>query len=175
MNRMALKLPIFAGSLVLILSGCASQQKKNPTDPTAQIALGNRYSKGSLSISKNDGTAAEWYRKAALQGNAEGQFRLGICYDRGLGVPKNDILAAEWYAKGARGGNADAEYQLGTCYRLAKGVKPDLIKAYQWFNLAATSGNESAAESRDAVAHRMTADEIQRAQRMSRETWELCP
>lgn len=155
----------------IILCGCASREQKNPTDPTTQVHLGDTYTKGTWTIAKNDETAAEWYRKAALQGDAEGEFHLALCYDRGLGVPKNTALAVEWYGKAARQGNASAQYELGTCYRLAKGVTPDLCKAYLWFNLAAASGNQNAREARDAVAQRMTPEQIRKAELMSCSEW----
>jgi TPR repeat protein len=167
-------LSIRALSMALILSGCASQDQKNPTDAAAQVRLGNKYSKESWFTPKNDETAASWYRKAALQGDAEGEYHLGVCYDWGLGVPKNNLLAVEWYTKAAQGGNEAAQYELGRCYRLAEGVKLDLVKAYLWFNLSAASGNANAREARDAVAHRMTPDEIRQAESMSRREWERC-
>ncbi len=158
--------------VAVILCGCASQEQKNPTDPAAQVRLGDTYSKGTWTITKNDETAAEWYRKAALQGDAEGEYHLALCYDRGLGIPKNTALALEWYGKAARQGNASAQYELGTCYRLAKGVPPDLCTAYLWFNLAAASGNENAREARDAMAERMTVEQIRKAELMSHSVWE---
>ena len=161
-------------TLVAILCGCATQKEKNPVDPVRQVNLGNSYSSGTWMITKNDETAAMWYRKAALQGNNEGEYHLGVCYDRGLGVPKNDLLAVEWYTKSARQGTESAQYQLGSCYRLGKGVKPNLVNAYLWFNLAAASGNANAAQARDAVAHRMSEAEIQLAERLSHEAWNRC-
>jgi len=45
--------------------------------------------------------AAIWYRKAADQGDAVGEFNLGTMYDRGEGVPQNRQTAAELYRKSA--------------------------------------------------------------------------
>lgn len=172
MNGLLRTLCLATTPLAIILCGCASQEQKNPTDPQAQVRLGDKYTKGTWTITKNDETAAGWYRKAALQGDAEGQYHLALCYDRGVGVPKDSKLALEWYHKAARQGNAAAQYELGTCYRLAKGVAPDLCKAYMWFNLAAASGSENAREGREAVAHRMTAEQVCKAELMGREEWE---
>jgi hypothetical protein len=158
-------------AVILFLCGCVSQEKKAPTDPAGQIKMGETYSVGTWKILKNDETAAEWYRKAALQGDPEGEYRLGLCYDRGLGVPKNEALAAKWFSKAAQGGNASAQYELGDCYRLAKGVGTDLPKAYFWCNLAAASGNDDARDARDALARRLTKEEICQAQRQSQEFW----
>jgi hypothetical protein len=158
-------------AVILFLCGCVSQEKKAPTDPVGQIKMGETYSVGTWKILKNDETAAEWYRKAALQGDPEGKYRLGLCYDRGLGVPKNEALAAKWFSKAAQGGNASAQHELGDCYRLAKGVGTDLPKAYFWCNLAAASGNDDARDARDALARRLTKEEICQAQRQSQEFW----
>ncbi|MCD8237521.1 MAG: sel1 repeat family protein, partial [Prevotellaceae bacterium] len=53
--------------------------------------------------------AAEWYAKAAEQGNAKAQNALGVCYEKGQGVVQDFIKAAEWYAKAAEQGDADAQ------------------------------------------------------------------
>ena len=172
MNGLLRTLCLATIPLGIILCGCASHEQKNPTDPLAQVSFGNKYTRGTWTITKNDETAAVWYRKAALQGDAEGQYHLALCYDRGMGVPKNSALALEWYLKSAHQGNAAAQYELGTCYRLAKGVPPDLCKAYMWFNLAAASGSENAREAREAVAHRLTVEQIRKAELMSHEEWE---
>ena len=39
----------------------------------------------------NYGAAAEWYRRAAEQGNARAQFNLGTLYEQGLGVPADKL------------------------------------------------------------------------------------
>ena len=172
MNGLLRTLCLATIPLGIILCGCASHEQKSPTDPLAQVSLGNKYTRGTWTITKNDETAAVWYRKAALQGDAEGQYHLALCYDRGMGVPKNSALALEWYLESAHQGNAAAQYELGTCYRLAKGVPPDLCKAYMWFNLSAASGSENAREAREAVAHRLTVEQIRKAELMSHEEWE---
>jgi hypothetical protein len=40
-----------------------------------------------------------------------------------------------------------------------------------WFNLAAASSSENAREAREAVAHRMTVEQIHKAELMSRAEW----
>lgn len=157
---------------VMWFNGCASEEKKDPKDPNDQIKMGDTYSVGTWKILKNDETAADWYRRAAIQGDPEGEYRLGLCYAHGLGVPKNDVLAATWFFKAAQNGNAGAQHELGNCYRLAEGVGSDLPKAYLWYNLAAASGNENSRQSRDALARRLTEREIREAQRKSQEFWD---
>lgn len=43
--------------------------------------------------------AVNWFQKAAEQGEAEAQFRLGRCYEGGLGVAKDYNKAIFWYDK----------------------------------------------------------------------------
>ena len=48
----------------------------------------------------------EEYQKAAEQGNAAAQCKLGVCYDNGTGVEKDEQKAVEWYQKAAEQGYA---------------------------------------------------------------------
>lgn len=52
-----------------------------------------------LGIEKNDQEAAEWFHKAALQGEIKAQRNLVYCYQEGIGVPKDESLASEWRMK----------------------------------------------------------------------------
>jgi len=52
--------------------------------------------------------AVEWYRKAAIQGDAKSQFRLGLIYEKGKGVKKDLAEAAKWYDEAANQGDAEA-------------------------------------------------------------------
>jgi TPR repeat protein len=165
------KLSLVALALTALLIGCASPAKKNPTDPAEQISMGEKYSTGTWQVSKNDEKAALWYRKAALQGDPEGEYRLGLCYEAGMGVPKSEALALKWFSSAAKEGNSGAQFEMGNCYRLARGVGIDLTKAYFWFNLSAASGNPDARDERDALARRMTEEQIRQAQRQSEEFW----
>ncbi|MCC8020790.1 MAG: sel1 repeat family protein, partial [Akkermansia sp.] len=47
--------------------------------------MGNCYENG-YGVERDMKEAAHWYRKAAEQGNAEAQYRLGVCYANGWGV-----------------------------------------------------------------------------------------
>ena len=86
----------------------------------------------------------EWYRKAAEQGNAEGQYNLGVCYYNGKGVTKDYAKAVEWYTKAAEQGHAWGQYNLGICYYLGEGVSKDYAKAVEWWRKAAEQGHATA-------------------------------
>jgi Sel1 repeat-containing protein len=49
------------------------------------------------------------YRKAAEQGHAEAQYRLGSCYREGFGVQQDDAEATKWYRKAAEQGYIPTE------------------------------------------------------------------
>ena len=53
-----------------------------------------------------------WYREAALQNNAAGQYNYGRMYAAGTGVPQSDAEAAQWFEKAAKQGHAQAKARL---------------------------------------------------------------
>jgi uncharacterized protein len=108
----------------------------------------------------------EW-RTLAEQGDAEAQFNLGVCYQEGKGVPQDFAEAVKWFHKAADQGLRPAQMKLGVCYQNGEGVQKDLVTAYMWFNLA--SYNYVAEDKREAIAKRMTNEQIAEAQKLSRE------
>ena len=79
--------------------------------------------------------------RAALSGDPDAQFNLGVCYASGLGVSVDLPQAARWYRKAAERGNEKAETNLGYLYfRGGKGVARDYKEAVKWFSRAAEKG-----------------------------------
>ncbi|KAG0315712.1 hypothetical protein BGZ97_007914 [Linnemannia gamsii] len=112
-------------------------------DATAQVKLGIMYQEGTGGAEKNLGEAMHWYRRAAEQGNANGQYKVGHMLSHGLGVPQNQELAMGWYKKAAEGGNSDAQNSLGFIYKdgLGLGVTQNFTTAMEWFVKSAEQGN----------------------------------
>jgi TPR repeat protein/predicted acylesterase/phospholipase RssA/ankyrin repeat protein len=81
--------------------------------------------------------ALYWYRRASEQGNAEGQYRLGIMCEKGYGVKENYKEAVEWYTKAAEQGHAGSQYNLGRMYLKGRGVDKSDEQASKWFTKAA--------------------------------------
>jgi len=54
------------------------------------------YRDGGKGFPRDMAQAAEWYRKAAEQGDATAQASLGVLYSIGQGVPRDDIEAYFW-------------------------------------------------------------------------------
>ena len=67
----------------------------------AQSNLGVIYAKG-RGVPQDYTEALKWYRRAADQGDADGQLNLGGMYYKGLGVPKDYVLAYMWLILAAR-------------------------------------------------------------------------
>jgi len=58
---------------------------------------------------RDDPEATKWYRKAAEQGDAVSQFRIGQAYALGLGVARDDVFAHMWLSLAAAGGFDEAK------------------------------------------------------------------
>jgi hypothetical protein len=119
----------------------------------AQVLLAGMYLRGEGGVARDDGKAAEWLEKAALQGNAYAQMKLGDLYETGQGVPKNIAIAADWREKAANRGNIRAQRLLGTMYRDGNGVAKDKGKAEYWLNRAALEGGDAQAQYLLALMH----------------------
>jgi TPR repeat protein len=72
-------------------------------------------------VPRNAVEAARWYRKAAEQGNANGQRHLATLYEKGVGVPRDAVLAMMWAILAAEQDDADA---IAMRDRLAKLLGP---------------------------------------------------
>ena len=83
---------------------------------------------------------AEWYRLAATQGNAAGQYNLAHLYYAGRGVGQSFREAAEWFRRSAVQGDAQAQHNLGVMYEHGQGVPPNYAEALKWYRLATKNG-----------------------------------
>ena len=86
----------------------------------------------------------EGTRRAALQGDAQAQFSLGVMYHEGRVVAQSDARAVRWYRKAAEKGVARAQYDLGLMYAEGRGVRQSRARALKWFRKAAAQGDEHA-------------------------------
>ena len=63
-----------------------------------------------IGVTRDDGEAVKWYRRAAEQGNADAQANLGFMYQKGLGVAQDYGEALKWFRRGVEQGHAIAQY-----------------------------------------------------------------
>ena len=138
----------------------------------AQDSLGNMYTHG-RGVPQDYSEAVRWLRLAADQGLTLAQFNLGAMYDNGEGVPLDDAEAVRWYRLAADQGLAQAQYNLGAKHGNGEGVPQDYVVVHVWLNLAVSQSSgddrETYVKARDAVATRMTPEQIAEAQRLARE------
>jgi TPR repeat protein len=80
--------------------------------------------------------AVYWYKKAATQGNADAQYKLGYAYRMGEGVIQDKEKAVYWWKKAAAQGYTLASISLCYAYTRGEGVIQDLEKAVNWMDKA---------------------------------------
>jgi hypothetical protein len=112
---------------------------------------------GGLDVKQDYAQAVAWYRKAAMQGDADGQANLSSMYSLGRGVSRDSLAAAlwirqdlfdgfqsadhrkalEWISKAAEQGNAKGEAALASMHLKGWGVAPNSVVAATWMRKAA--------------------------------------
>ena len=106
-------------------------------DLDAQMWLADYYS-------YDNKQAVYWYRKAAEQGSAYAQNRLGLHYDQGKGVTQSSADAVYWFRLAAEQGNMNAQNNLAICYYNGEGVERNYSEAVKWYRKAAEQGHAGA-------------------------------
>ena len=111
-------------------------------DSEAQNAMGSYFFE-----LKNIDEAMAWYKKAAENGNADAQWKLGGSYFAGAFGVKKDLEKAEsWLRKSAEQGHAGGQCGLGGCYF----AKNDWVNAKHWLEKSVAQGpaNKNYAEAK---------------------------
>lgn len=93
-------------------------------------------------------------------------------YDDGLrAYESGNFLAAaeEWYLSGLRGDVASL-FRLGQLYEQGLGASQNFVEAHRWYNLAASQGHSEAQVARDALATRLTVEQLAEAQELATRT-----
>jgi TPR repeat protein len=112
--------------------------------PQVQFLTNNRalYERG-LALAADDAVlqnfdeAAQCFRKAAEQGHAGAQLRLGMLYESGRGVREDFDEAMRWYRKAAAQKEPHATCRIAELFREGKGVHKDLDEAAKWYRTEA--------------------------------------
>jgi TPR repeat protein len=107
----------------------------------------------------------------AARGNARAQALLGFMYENGFGVPQAYDAAADLYQRAAAQGDPFAQGRLGLIYDKGHGVLQNVILSYKWLDLAAARAAKRERDYylrlRNAVASKMSADQIVEGQRLA--------
>ena len=170
--------------LIIVLTfaaACVYAQQTTPTLAEVKIAAdaGDPVAQDKLAERVDSAQAEVLYRKAAMQGYAHAQGRLGnILLMRSrltIGV-KPDARAAiadetiKWATLAANQGDKQGQANLAEIYLKGKLVKQDLIEAYKWGDLSAKNPSPDfivflGASTRDEAILKMNADQIAEARK----------
>jgi uncharacterized protein len=128
-----------------------------------------------LSAGKSAFARHDYVRAASLlsleaeRGSPVAQTYLGYMYQYGLGVPKDYVLATSWLHQAAEQGEPTGQFLLGLLFDKGYGVPMDWVEAEVWLNLAAAHAPGTRQDYfervRDAVAQKLTLDQLAEAQR----------
>lgn len=124
----------------------------------------------------------KWNRENTEAGYEAGQFNFGLAYAYGRGVQRDDAEAAKWFRKAADEGSVWAQFHLAVAYDKGRGVPQDYVQAHMWLSLASRAEVRSkmstlatgdvqkyASDARGELARKMTPQQIEEAQRLTRE------
>jgi len=110
-------------------------------DAASQVWLGDRYSEGK-GVAKNDDLATKWWKKAADQGNPDGQFNMGWrCWDGKAGVERDRAEATRYWKLSADQKNIWSMAALGNAYLNGDGVPQDYKEAVKYLRAAKDRGS----------------------------------
>lgn len=138
-------------------------------DIGSQYGLGMMYGNG-FGVTMDDALAIKWYGLAAENGHSGAQCNLAVMYQNGWGVTPDEEEAVRLYALAAEQGVAAAMTALGRYFSMDFSDAFDPVHAYKWHSIAALLDEMDATAKRDAVAERMTAEQIAEGDALV-ETW----
>jgi len=157
MKKLLLLLSLIASSFSTMADGCFTEYLKDAPsnnfentikictplaqsgDVWSQEILGGMYYK-----TENYKEAFKWTKKAAEQGFAPAQLKLGLLYETGKGTLPNYKEAIKWYKKSAVQGNIDAQNNMGLMYEMGMGVLQNYQVSASWYKKASDSGSATA-------------------------------
>jgi hypothetical protein len=143
-------------------------------EPAAQHVLARMYFAGQ-GVARDVAQGVAWQRKAAEAGEPRAQLDLAMRYQYGSGVAADPAEAERWYRLAAEQGLPTAQYRLGLLILERGGdAAAERVEAHLWLNLAGAKlapgdARADVVAARDALAARMSADEIREAQLRARD------
>ena len=87
----------------------------------------------------------DFFRKAAVQRDANGFINLGTCYLRGFGCKRDMVMAFNCFCAAAELGHPEGMDNVSACYQFGHGVEKDRAKSLYWaMRGRAVRGDEAA-------------------------------
>jgi len=122
----------------------SNHSSSNHSSATESIAAKSAPIQSQISESEFDESDIPALFRAAEQGNATAQQKLGKAYRDGKYIPKDLQKAIEWFTKSALQGYAPAQNSLGWHYQYAQGIDKNVEVAFDWYQKAYAGGFEAA-------------------------------
>jgi TPR repeat protein len=161
--------PIHAATISPIITSDVTglRQKADAGDPQAQDALGEAF------YQHNEyATAVSWFRKAAEQGVANSQWRLGTMVLGGkksltkdTAVERNAGEAVMWFFKAASQGHEPSQVALGDRYFAGGILATNWVEAYKWYVRAAEQGSVDGRTKMNLLMLNMSEGELREGER----------
>lgn len=129
---------------VAVLPQNSQQRFLDPFNGSDQNEIGLQYLTGQGGKPKDITKAVQWFSESAENGDANGQYNLGMLYLNGTGLSQDDVQAAIWFRKAADQGSADSQFKLGLMYGEGRGLQQDYDQATKWYFAAADQGHAKA-------------------------------
>jgi TPR repeat protein len=92
------------------------------------------------SVDQDYAEAMRWFRLAARQGYAAGQYNLGYMYRSGEGVARDKVSAYMWFSIADANGFADARIELDMLRVMAPMTPADIAEAQRRARACMASG-----------------------------------
>lgn len=137
-----------------------AQLKEAQKEALAVYNQGVSYEKGD-GVPKDFDSAVSCYRKAAVMGDHNAQYRLGCFYFLGnKSISQDYKTAADYFLLAAKQCNPDAQDKIGACYILGRGVSKDEVEGYKWLYLASMNGCQNAIAMRKRMEQTISSSKI---------------
>lgn len=107
--------------------------------PAAFTKLGELYLDGT-GVARDDERAYFYFSRAAEGGDVEGEYRRGVCRQKGIGVEVDKTSAFVWLKKAAEHGHGRAQLEVGYAFLYGQGTEPDVRVAIDWIKRSLTKG-----------------------------------
>ncbi len=124
---------------------------------SAQVVLGMFYDRGAEGVEQDYAEAAKWFKRAAEQGDASGQYRFSRMLILGRGIKRNYKEGYKWCKLAAEQGVAFAQNFVGETYFYGDwsiNVKQNFQEAIKWWKLSAEQGDSVAQFNLGLVHHK---------------------
>jgi uncharacterized protein len=121
-----------------------------------------------------DATQLQPWKKMALDGDVEAQYKVGTMYCCGERPKYDNVQALKWFCMAAKQGQRDAQFKVAELYETANEYKGNIIPrnpvlVYVYYTLAAQNGNAEAPKALKKLQDPLTAEQMKEAKELLEE------